>query len=97
MIAALDTSLQGVLLGGLYALFAAGLSLIFGVMRLVNLAHGDSSCSPPIVILTLASGLGLGVVLALADRAAADVRARLRACSVSCSTACSATTSCRRC
>ena len=37
----LDTILQGVLLGGLYALFAAGLALIFGVMRLVNLAHGD--------------------------------------------------------
>jgi branched-chain amino acid transport system permease protein len=33
--------LQGVLLGGLYAMFAAGLSLIFGVMRLVNIAHGD--------------------------------------------------------
>jgi len=32
---------QGVLLGGLYALFAAGLSLMFGVMRLVNIAHGD--------------------------------------------------------
>src|SRR6204780_696459 len=32
---------QDVLLGGLYALFAAGLSLIFGVMRLVNIAHGD--------------------------------------------------------
>lgn len=32
---------QGVLLGGLYALFAAGLSLMFGVMRFVNLAHGD--------------------------------------------------------
>ena len=29
------------LVGGLYALFAAGLSLIFGVMRLVNIAHGD--------------------------------------------------------
>jgi len=32
--------IQGVLLGGLYALFAAGLSFMFGVMRLVNLAHG---------------------------------------------------------
>ena len=37
----LDILLQGALLGGLYALFAAGLSLMFGVMRLVNLAHGD--------------------------------------------------------
>jgi len=37
----LNALLQGVMLGGLYALFAAGLSLIFGVMRLVNIAHGD--------------------------------------------------------
>ena len=36
-----NTVVQGVLLGGLYALFAAGLSLIFGVMGLVNVAHGD--------------------------------------------------------
>jgi branched-chain amino acid transport system permease protein len=35
--------LQGLLLGGLYALFAAGLSIMFGVMRIVNLAHGDLS------------------------------------------------------
>jgi branched-chain amino acid transport system permease protein len=33
--------IQGLLLGGLYALFALGLSLMFGVMRLTNTAHGD--------------------------------------------------------
>ena len=32
---------QGILLGGLYALFACGLSILFGVIRVVNLAHGD--------------------------------------------------------
>src|SRR5688572_2145460 len=37
----LNTVIQGVLLGGLYALFAMGQSLIFGVMRLTNTAHGD--------------------------------------------------------
>ncbi len=37
----INAIVQGVLLGGLYALFAAGLSLIFGIMRLVNIAHGD--------------------------------------------------------
>lgn len=36
----LNAIVQGILQGGLYALFAAGLSYMFGVMRLVNLAHG---------------------------------------------------------
>lgn len=39
--AVLDALIQGALLGGLYALFAVGLSVMFGVMRIVNLAHGD--------------------------------------------------------
>ena len=36
----INALVQGVLLGGLYALLASGLSLMFGVMRIVNLAHG---------------------------------------------------------
>jgi branched-chain amino acid transport system permease protein len=37
----MDTLLQGILLGGLYCLFALGQSLMFGVMRLTNTAQGD--------------------------------------------------------
>ena len=41
MVEWVNTILQGVLTGGLYALYAAGLAIIFGVMRLVNITHGD--------------------------------------------------------
>lgn len=37
----LNVVVQGVLIGGFYALFACGLSLMFGVLRVINLAHGD--------------------------------------------------------
>ncbi len=55
----LDTLIQGLMLGGLYALFAAGLSLVFGIMRLVNLAHGD------LIVLGAYLILGLGTVTGL--------------------------------
>jgi len=61
----IDTVVQGALLGGLYALYAAGLSLIFGVMRLVNLAHGDFIVLAAYMLLALASGLGLPLPYAL--------------------------------
>ncbi len=58
--------LQGTLLGGLYALFAAGLSLIFGVMRLVNIAHGDLIVLAAYLGLTVTSTIGVHPLLALA-------------------------------
>lgn len=57
MIEWVNSIVQGILLGGLYALFAAGLSLIFGVMRLVNIAHGD--------LIVLAAYLGLSTTIIL--------------------------------
>ncbi|HZR72569.1 branched-chain amino acid ABC transporter permease [Bradyrhizobium sp.] len=60
----LDALIQGILLGGLYALFAAGLSLIFGVMRLVNLAHGDFIVVAAYAILLIAGALGLDPFIA---------------------------------
>lgn len=61
----LDTIVQGILLGGLYALFAAGLSLVFGIMRLVNLAHGDFIVLGAFLILLLVTALGLDPFLAV--------------------------------
>ena len=60
----LGTILQGALLGGLYALFAAGLSLIFGIMRPVNLAHGDLIVLAAFAILSLATWFGFDPFLA---------------------------------
>lgn len=61
----LDTLVQGVLLGGLYALFAAGLSLMFGIMRLVNLAHGDLIVFSAYLILIIVTMTGLNPFLAV--------------------------------
>ena len=54
----LNTIIQGTLLGGLFAMFATGLSLIFGVMRLVNIAHGDLIILASFVALAVVEGLG---------------------------------------
>jgi len=64
MLVWIDTVIQGALLGGLYALFGAGLSLIFGIMRLVNLAHGDLIIFGAFIVLALAHGLGIGLLAA---------------------------------
>src|SRR6201988_3073883 len=61
----INVILQGVLVGGLYAMFAAGLSLIFGVMRLVNIAHGDLIVLAAYVALVTTQTLGIGPLVSL--------------------------------
>jgi branched-chain amino acid transport system permease protein len=60
-----NTIVQGVLTGGLYAMFAAGLSLIFGVMRLVNIAHGDFIVLAAYLALVVTETLGLDPLASL--------------------------------
>jgi branched-chain amino acid transport system permease protein len=60
-----STVLDGILLGGLYALFGAGLSLIFGVMRLVNIAHGDLIVLSAFIALVLTTHLGVHPLVSL--------------------------------
>lgn len=68
----IDTLVQGLMLGGLYALFAVGQSLMFGVMRLTNTAHGDFLILAAFAGFSLLSAFGLhgiaattGMLLAL--------------------------------
>ena len=60
----IDTLLQGLMLGGLYALFALGQALIFGVMRLTNTAHGDFIVLGAFMAFALTTGLGLNPFVA---------------------------------
>jgi branched-chain amino acid transport system permease protein len=53
----LNAAVQGILLGGLYSLFAVGLSLVFGTMRLTNLAHGDLTILPAYFALLIVNAL----------------------------------------
>jgi len=61
----LNVALQGVLLGGLYALFALGLSLSVGVIKLVNIAHGDLIVLISFALFYLTQPLGLPLPAAI--------------------------------
>jgi branched-chain amino acid transport system permease protein len=61
----LNVIIQGVLVGGLYAMFAAGLALIFGVMRLVNIAHGDLIVLAAYLALVVMETLGINPLAAI--------------------------------
>jgi branched-chain amino acid transport system permease protein len=81
----LNALAQGILLGGIFALAAAGLSLMYGVMRVTNLAHGDlmvlggyvcafaaTSAGVPVVLSAVVSMAVLGVAGWLAQRLVLD-------------------------
>ena len=65
MIEWVNTVLQGILTGGLYALFAAGLAIIFGVMRLVNITHGDLIVLSAFVAMVIIDVIGLNPFISL--------------------------------
>ena len=60
-----NTVVQGLLLGSFYALYGIGLSLVFGVMRLVNLAHGDLIVVAAYLALYISKGVGVSPFLSL--------------------------------
>lgn len=62
----LNAVVNGILLGGLYALFACGLSLMFGVMRIINLAHGDLAVLGAFGVWLIATQAHVSPFLALA-------------------------------
>lgn len=66
MIGMIDQILQATLLGGLYAMFALGLAISVGVLRFINVAHGDIIVLMSFLMLTLSQSLGIPVPLALA-------------------------------
>jgi branched-chain amino acid transport system permease protein len=61
----LDALVQGILLGGYYAILAAGLSLMFGVIRFINLAHGDLAVLGAYVVVLLVERLHMPVGYAI--------------------------------
>jgi branched-chain amino acid transport system permease protein len=63
--ALINQLVQGVLLGGLYTLFATGLSFSAGVIRFVNIAHGDFIVLACFALLTMTTSLGLHPVVAM--------------------------------
>jgi branched-chain amino acid transport system permease protein len=57
--------LNGFLLGGYYALLACGLSFMFGVMRIINLAHGDLAILSACLVFLIADTTGISPFIAL--------------------------------
>jgi branched-chain amino acid transport system permease protein len=62
----LNAALQGVFLGAFYAVLACGLSIMFGVMRIINLAHGDVAVLGAYIIFVIVERTGVSAFVAFA-------------------------------
>jgi branched-chain amino acid transport system permease protein len=62
---AAELVINGILLGGVYALMACGLNLIFGVMRVINFAHGEFLAIGALLTVSIVIGFGLPFIVAL--------------------------------
>ena len=74
----LQAIVDGILTGGVYALMAAGLTLIFGVMDIINIAQGVMVVLGAYLSYELSVHLGIGLLPGLLDHCAGDVRGRCR-------------------
>src|SRR3954449_1488168 len=61
----IQTIAFGVLIGGVYALLASGLTLIFGVMNVINIAHGAFLILAAFLTFSLWSGFGIDPLAAI--------------------------------
>ena len=66
LVTVLDVVIAGLLLGGLYALIAMGLSLQYGVARVLNVSHGEFIMLGGLITWTLTTQFGLSPLLSLA-------------------------------
>ena len=62
----LNAVLQGVFLGAFYAVLACGLSIMFGVMRIINLAHGDVAVLGAYIVYVIVERTGVSAFVAFA-------------------------------
>ena len=56
---------DGINLGSIYAIIALGYTMVYGIAKMLNFAHGDVSMVGAFVILTVITGAGMSPVLAV--------------------------------
>jgi branched-chain amino acid transport system permease protein len=72
----LQCIITGVLLGGLYSMIGIGMSLVFGIMKLTNLGHGDLMILGTYITMVVSNMLGCGLIVSTIISVAGIIRPR---------------------